>query len=68
MSNKFKIRLKQLRLEKKLTQQELSRILGFGRTTVNEWEVKGNEPNIDTLMKIAKFFEVSLDYLVGLED
>lgn len=68
MNNKFKIRLKELRLERKLTQQELSKMLGFGRTTVNEWEIKGNEPNIDTLIKIAQFFEVSLDYLVGLED
>lgn len=66
--NKFKIRLRELRLEKKLTQQELSKTLGFGRTTVNEWEVKGNEPNLDTLIKLAQFFEVSLDYLVGLEN
>lgn len=68
MKNKFKTRLRELRLEKKLTQQELSNLLGFGRTTVNEWEIKGNEPNIDTLIRIAKFFDVSLDYLVGLED
>lgn len=66
--NKFKNRLKELRIEKNLSQQDLSKILGFGRTTVNEWEVKGNEPNIDTLIKIANYFEVTLDYLVGLED
>lgn len=66
--NKFKSRLRELRIEKNLSQQELSKILGFGRTTVNEWEIKGNEPNIDTLIKISKFFEVTLDYLVGIED
>ena len=67
-SNKLKIRLRELRIENGLTQQQLSTLLGFGRTTVNEWEVKGNEPNLDTLIKIAKYFEVSLDYLLGLED
>jgi transcriptional regulator with XRE-family HTH domain len=68
MKNKFKERLRELRLDKHLTQQDLSKLLGFGRTTVNEWEIKGNEPNIDTLIKIAQFFDVTLDYLVGLED
>lgn len=66
--NKFKERLRELRVEKNLTQQDLSRMLGYGRTTVNEWETKGNEPNYDTLIKFAKFFGVTTDYLLGLED
>ena len=68
MNNKFKIRLRELRIERKLSQKELSNLLGFGRTTVNDWEVKGTEPTLDTIIKIAQFFEVSTDYLLGLED
>ena len=60
--------IKSLRLEQHLTQRQLGEILGFSNQTVSFWETGRLEPNIDTLIKIAQYFEVSCDYLVGLED
>ena len=34
-------------------------------TAVYEWEKNGHEPNFDTLIKIADYFKVSIDYLIG---
>ena len=65
MKNKLSERLKELRLEKNLSQKELSLKLGCGRTAVFEWESNGHEPNFDTLIKIADFFQVTIDYLLG---
>ena len=65
MNNKFCQRLKELRLSENLTQKELAIKLGKSRTTVYEWERNGHEPDYDTLIDIAEFFNVSLDYLLG---
>lgn len=64
----FSKKLKELRIEKQLSLNEWSKIIGFAKSTVTEWETKENEPNYDTLIKISKFFNVSVDYLLGLED
>ena len=68
MENKFKERLKELRVAKGITQKDLSAELGFSRTTVNDWETQGSEPSFNTLMKVAKYFDVSIDYLLGYRD
>ena len=60
--------IKTLRLEHNLSQRKLGEILGFSNQTVSFWEIGRLEPNIDTLIKIAQYFEVSCDYLLGLED
>ena len=60
--------IKTLRLEQNLSQRKLGEILGFSNQTVSFWEIGRLEPNIDTLIKIAQYFEVSCDYLLGLED
>lgn len=59
--------LKQLRKENKITQVDLARDLGFFHTAVVKWERGEREPNIDTLTKIADYFGVSVDYLLGHE-
>lgn len=66
----FKDRLKQLRTESDLTQQELADKLGFGysRTAVSAWEVGINEPSNSDTIKIADFFKVSTDYILGKTD
>lgn len=61
----FSLRLKELRLQKGLTQQLLGEFVGTNKTTVNNWEKEVAAPGIDILWHLADFFEVSLDYLVG---
>ena len=65
---KFGERIKELRTEKDLTQEDLAKKLFVHRTTVKDWEVRGKEPNYVTLIKLAKFFNVTTDYLLGLKD
>lgn len=67
MNNKFSKRFKELRLERNLTQLEMGKIFGLSGSAVLKWE-RGFEPNFDTLMKIAKFFNVTVDYLLGITD
>ncbi len=60
-------RIKKLREEKKLTQEELAKQLGCAQTTVANWENQaGRAPGKKTVNKIAQFFNVSVDYLFGV--
>ncbi|MBU2700620.1 transcriptional regulator with XRE-family HTH domain [Sporomusaceae bacterium BoRhaA] len=52
-------------LRNKLTQEELAAILQVDRSTLASWEVNRREPDIATLCRIANFFKVSIDWLVG---
>ncbi len=61
-------RLKTLRIEKQLSQKQLADELNTTNSSICDWECGRAEPDIDTLINIAKFFEVSVDYLLGLED
>jgi transcriptional regulator with XRE-family HTH domain len=64
----FHIRLKQLRKSKKIMSKELASILNLTQHTVQNYEKGIREPKFDTLVTIAKYFNVSLDYLFGLTD
>ena len=64
----FGERLKELRTERKYTQQQLANILGVDRTTVMKWECNERETNFTMLVKIARHFDVSCDYLLGNSD
>lgn len=66
--NKFKEKLKELREESKLLQKQLSAELGVSQVTIARWETGNREPDFDILIKIAKYFKVTTDYLLGLED
>jgi transcriptional regulator with XRE-family HTH domain len=61
-------RLKQLRNEKVITQQELADLLNVGRPTVAGYETKGKEPDFAKLIVLAEYFEVSIDYLLCKTD
>ena len=63
-NNIFGIKLKELRIEKGLSQQKLGEILGFCNQTISFWESGSREPDLDTLVKIANFFEVCFDDLL----
>lgn len=60
-------RLKQLRTEQKLTQKDIANFLGVDRTTYVKYETGASEPNFDTLQRLASFFNVTTDFLLGQE-
>lgn len=64
----FKVRIRQLREDKELTQEELAKVLGISRATLASWEIGRREPDFETASKIADFFGVSVDYLLGRTD
>ena len=65
---RFSSRLKQLREEKKLTPQKIGKDTHFGTLRYKNLETSTTIPNIDTLIALADYFDVSLDYLVGRSD
>lgn len=64
----FNEKLKELRTEKNITQKELAKILEISTTCYAGYEQGYREPDFKTLKKICLFFDVSADYLLGLED
>ena len=62
----MKNRLKQLRMEKGLTQEELGNQLGLANNTISRYEKGDREPKIDTWQKLAGFFKVPTEYLMGI--
>ena len=66
--NKFAERLKELRKEKNLSQRELAKETGFSQAAIARWEKNLQTPNIDVAITFAEFFQVTIDYLLGLED
>lgn len=67
MENKFKDILKSLRLEKQIGQIELAQKIGVSKGIISLWENGLREPNMFSLILLSKFFNVTIDYLVGLE-
>ncbi|GEA16297.1 hypothetical protein E308F_25410 [Moorella sp. E308F] len=64
----FGSRLRELRLDKGLTQSELAKMLSLGESTISFYEADKREPDYYTLQRIANFFRVSTDYLFGRTD
>ncbi|MBE5746885.1 MAG: helix-turn-helix transcriptional regulator [Clostridiales bacterium] len=64
----FAERFKELRLEKGIGQEQLAKELGVGKATISLWENGLREPKLYSLVIIAKYFGVSIDYLAGLEN
>lgn len=62
--NVFGKRLKELRIEKGLSQQKLGEIFGFCNQTISFWENGSREPDLDTLVMIAHYFEIPFDELL----
>ena len=60
--------LKELRFKKNITQSEFANILGVAQQTVGSWEKNKSTPNYDLLKKIADYFNVTTDYLLGHKD
>lgn len=66
--NKFAERLKSLRQEKGLTLEQLAKEINMSYAAISRWESKQRIPNIEALIVIAKYFNISADYLLGLTD
>ena len=64
----FGDRLKELRLEKDLTQPAFGKIFNVEKGTVSNWENENRFPDKNTLKALADYFDVSLDYLLGRSD
>jgi transcriptional regulator with XRE-family HTH domain len=62
--NIFGKNLKSLRIEKGISQQKLGEILGFCNQTISFWESGSREPDLYTLLAIARFFEVPIEELL----
>lgn len=67
-NNYFGITLKQLRLDEGISQRKLGEMLGVCNQSVSFWENGQREPDLDTLVKIAQYFNVTVDYLLGAEN
>lgn len=61
-------RLKQERLSKGYTQKQVATALGVTYNAISQYESGVREPSIDLLIKLCKFFDVSADYLIGLDN
>lgn len=61
-------RLKKLRTKKKLTQTELGKIVNVTKVSISGYENGNRSPDTDTLEKLADYFGVSTDYLLGRTD
>ena len=59
-------RLKDLREDRDLTQKQIAKILGCSQTTYSKYETGNLNIPVDILKKLAKFYKVSIDYLIGL--
>jgi len=62
------IRLLELRNEKGLTQRQLAKVLNISQGTYNNWENGNTEPSIEQIIKLADYFDVTTDLLLGRTD
>ena len=68
MCTVFCERLKDLRAEKNVGQVELAKAINVSKGIISLWENGLREPKLSNLIALAKFFDVSIDYLVGLDN
>lgn len=65
--NKFAEILKSLRVERNVGQVDLAKAIGVSKGIISLWETGLREPNMHSLIVLADYFKVSIDYLVGRE-
>lgn len=64
----FARRLRELREEKGVSQQEVGNLVRMSKMAVSHWEKGHSEPSISQLITLSNFFEVTVDYLIGKTD
>jgi len=68
MKSKFSERLKDLRVEKRLSQRALALEIQVSAAIISQWENGLKQPTADNILALSDFFDVSCDYLLGRED
>jgi SOS-response transcriptional repressors (RecA-mediated autopeptidases) len=58
-------RLKELRELKGLRQEDVANVFSYGKSTISQWESGKNEPEYEIVIKLAEYFDVTTDYLLG---
>lgn len=65
---KFQERIKELRLQKNMSQMDLSLATGISQSAIAKWELGKTEPTATAIVVLARFFGETSDYLLGLTD
>lgn len=65
IENEMENRIKTLRNERGMTQEELAKAVGLNRSTIAGYEKNYIQPSHEMLVKLSTFFNVSVDYLIG---
>jgi transcriptional regulator with XRE-family HTH domain len=65
---KFAEILKGLRLEKGMSQDKLSQLVNINQSTIARWELSKTQPNASDLIVLAKFFDITVDQLLGIDE
>lgn len=60
--------LRALRESKGLRQEDIGALFGFGKSTVSQWESGGRQPEYAIIIKLADYFQVTTDYLLGRDE
>lgn len=64
----FSERIKELRLERDLSQMQLAKACNISQSAIAKWELGKTEPTASAIIVLAEFFNESTDYLLGLTD
>lgn len=62
----FASRLKQLRLDKNLRQEQIAKLIGVNKSAISTYENNTRQPSFDILVRLATLYRVSTDYLLGI--
>ena len=65
MIDKFSTRLKQLRLNKGLRQEQVAKLIGVNKSAISTYENDTRQPSFEILVRLANLYRVSTDYLLG---
>ena len=65
---KFKERIKELRIQKNMSQMDLAVATGISQSAIAKWELGKTEPTATAILTLARFFGETTDYLLGLSD
>lgn len=62
----FASRLRQLRLDKNLRQEQVAKLIGVNKSAISSYENNTRQPSFDILVRLATLYRVSTDYLLGI--
>jgi len=61
-------RLKEVRMEKNISQSQLAKDTGLSQSAISFWESGERSPSVQAVIILAKYYNVSTDYLLGITD